>query len=102
METYTPSSLQCVHFQNVFPPDSGVRAFSEPIPSAFASMQHATRVLLVFPSCCFWTRLLLSGYRCVQQTTDRSSLLSFLLGEFVREHLVHVVLDSTVSVQFCL
>ena len=40
MGTYTPSSLQCMHFRNVFPPDSGVRAFSEPIPSAFVSMQR--------------------------------------------------------------
>ena len=45
----------------------------------------------LFFSCYFWARLLLSGYRCAQQTTDRSSLLSFLLGEFVREGLVRVL-----------
>ena len=48
-------------------------------------------------------RLLLSGYRCAQRATDRSSLLSFLLGEFVRKRLVRVLyLDPTVSVQFYL
>ena len=100
MGTYTPSPLQCVHFRNVFPPDSGVRAFSEPIPSAFASTQ---RGVLVFFSCYFWTRLLLSGYSCAQLAADRSSLLSVLLGEFARERLVRILyLDPTVSVQFYL
>ena len=40
MGTYTPSPLQCVNFRNVFSSDSGVRAFSEPISSAFAFMQR--------------------------------------------------------------
>ena len=77
----TPSPLQCVHFRNVFPPDSGIRFFSETIPSAFASMQ---RGYYFFLSWYFWARLLLSGYRCAQLATDRSIPLSFLLGEFVR------------------
>ena len=99
MATYTPSSLQCVDFRNVFPRDYGVRAFSEPIPSAFASMQRG----YCLSSGYFWTRLFLSGYRCAQQMTDRSSLLSFLLREFVRERLVRVLaLDPTVSIQFYL
>ena len=56
-----------------------------------------------FFSCYFSTRLLLSGYRCAQPTTDRGSLLSLLLGQFVRERLVRVLyLDPTVSVQFYL
>ena len=98
---------------NVHPLLSAVCAFSELISSrlwrscffgtyTFRFRVHATRVLVVF-SCYLWTRLLLSGYRCVQQMTDRSSLLSFLLGEFVRERLVRVLdLDTTVSVQFYL
>ena len=53
---------------------------------------------LFFFSCYFWARLLLSGYRCAQLATDRSSPLSFLLGEFVRV----LELDPTVSVQFYL
>ena len=96
MGTYTPSSLQCVHFRNVFPSDFGVGAFSEPIPCAFASIQREYGL----SSCYFWTRLLLSGYRCAQQMTGRSSLLSFLRGEFVRKRLVRVLyLDPTVSLQ---
>ena len=99
MGTYTPFPLQCLHFRNVFPPDSGARAFSETIPSALASSNAG----ISFFSCYFWTRLLLSGYRCVQLATDRSSLLSFLFGEFVRERLVRVLyLDPTVSVQLYL
>ena len=86
-----------MHVRNVSPPASTVRAFPERIPFPFRS--HATRVLVVF-SCYIWTRLLLSGYRCAQLTTGRSSLLSFLLGAFVRERLVRVLaLDPTVSKQ---
>ena len=33
------------HVLNVLPPASGVRAFSEPIPSAFASMQRGYYLL---------------------------------------------------------
>ena len=67
----------------------------------FRFRAHATRVLFVYFSCYFWARFFLSGYRCAEQTTDRSSLLSFLLGEFVRERLVRVLYsDPTVSVQF--
>ena len=86
MGTYTPSLLQCVHFRNLYLPRFRV---------------HATRLLCVFWYS--WTRLLLSGYRCAQLATDRSSLLSFLLGEFARQRLVSVLaLDSTVSVQLYL
>ena len=47
--------------------------------------------------------MLLSGYRCAQLATDRSSLLSFLLEEFVRQRLVRVLtLSLTVSAQFYL
>ena len=68
----------------------------------FCFRVHVTRVLVSF-SCYFWTRLILSGYRCAQLATDRSSLLSFLLGEFVRERLVRVLyVDRTVSVHFYL
>ena len=96
---------------NVHPLPSAVCAFSERISSrlwhscifgtyTFHFRVHATRVLFIF-SCYFWTRLLLSGYRCVQQTADHSSLLSFLLGEFVRERLVRILaLDPAISVQF--
>ena len=99
---------------NVHSLPSAVCAFSERISSrlwhsfffgnsTFRFRIHATRVLLVSLSCYFWTRLLLSGYRCAQLATDRSSLLSFLLEEFVRERLVRVLaLDPTVSAQFYL
>ena len=87
MGTYTPSPLQCVPFRNVFPPDCGVHAFSGPVPSAFVSMQRGCYFFFFRD---FWTRLLLSGYRCAQLATDRSSLLSFLLGEFVYKRLVRV------------
>ena len=47
--------------------------------------------------------MLLIGYSYAQLATDSSSLLSFLLGELVRERLVRVLyLDPTVSVQFYL
>ena len=91
METYTPSPctvcpmgayilppLQYVHVRNVSPPDSIVRAFPERVPFRFRG--HTTRVLVVFPWY-FWTRLLRSADSCAQLTTDRSSLLSFLLGK---------------------
>ena len=54
METYTPSPLQCVHFRNVFPPDSGVRAFLEPTPSAFAPMRRAY----------YWFFVVIPGHAC--------------------------------------
>ena len=98
---------------NVHPLPSAVCTFSERIFSrlwrscifrtyTFRFRVHATRVLVFF-SCHLWTRLLLSGYRCAQLATDRSSLLFFNLGGFVRERLVRVLyFDPTVSVQFYL
>ena len=63
---------------------------------------HATQVLVVF-SCYFSTRLLCSGYRCAQLTTDHSNLLSLLLQAIVRHRRVRVLaLDPTVSVHFYL
>ena len=72
--TYTPSSLQCVHFRNVFPPDSGVRAFLESIPSAFAAMQRGY-YLFVF--------LVISGHACslvvIAVRSKRPTVVAFSL-----------------------
>ena len=100
-ERTPPPPLQCVHFTNK-------RICSRLWRSCifgtytFRVRVQASRKLFAFP-CYFWTRLPLRGYRCAQQMTDRSSLFSFLLEEFVRELLVRVLyLDRTVSVQFYL
>ena len=55
MGTNTPSSPQCVHFRIVCPLDSGVHAFAEAIPSAFASMQRGYYLFF----------LVISGHSCV-------------------------------------
>ena len=98
MGTYTPSSLQCVHFRNVFPPAPSVRAFSKPLPSAFESMQRGYCLI----SCYSWTRsqdLFFCGYSCAQLSTVVASSPS-LSEKNVRERLVRVLaLDPTVSVQ---
>ena len=92
MGTHTPSPLQCVHFRLWGSCVSGTYTFLFRV--------HATRVLVFF-SRYFWTCLLLSGYCCAQRTTDRGSVLSFLLGESVRERLVRVFASGpTLSVQF--
>ena len=89
------SPLHYVPDGNVHPLPSAVCEFSERISSrlwhsyffgnyTIRFRVHATRVLFVYVSWYFWVRLLLSGYRCAQLVTDRSSLLSFLLKEFVR------------------
>ena len=71
MGTYTPSSLQCVHFRNVFPLESGFRAFSELIPSAFASMQRGFYLFI----------LVISGHACslvvIAVRSKRSTVVAF-------------------------
>ena len=106
-----PSPLLYVPDGNVHPLPSAVCAFSERISSrlwrscffgtytfrTFASTQRGC----CLSSCFFWRRLLLIYCRWAQEITDRNSLLSFLLGEDVRERLVRVLyLDPTLSVQF--
>ena len=109
--TYALPPLPCVQVRNVYPPaftvracsnvyppSSTVRAFLERMPSRFRV--HANRVVFGF---LFILGTLVPEWLWLCAAIDRNSLLSFLLGEFVRERLVRVLAwDPTVPKKFYL